>query len=556
MKKSTLTFLLILITVAGAIAQSIDSSFTTNGYLPYGGPLSNNKQNNHIGNNLVRQPDGKIVVAEDFSYVTTDFTLNTYRYNTDGTPDITFGTNGVSSIFCGLETNNRDLVLQPDGKIVVVGATKYCILGVCGALQFIMMRLNTDGSLDTTFGNGGKLITTDVFGTTGLFAQPYRVKIQPDGKFVIGGRGPGGYSFVARLNSNGSNDMTFAINGIYTDTANYLTFRDLVVNSTGDILMLLVKYNSSIGGVSDTNNLNDNYVLKVTSTGVPDNTFATGGRLVFSVSNNDDPISIALRSDQSIVIVGDEQYNNTENYNWNGTGTNGYGYTNKGYVAFVNTNGTMATHIPGGHKSFRIPADSATFFKKIIVLNDNRLFISGRVIRQVSSGNYQEKALLTQIDYNGNYLTDFNTNGYWVFDCGITGLTGWDGRQCGFNDIDVTPSHEAYATGYRNPVGGSTGTCLFLMKLKDVPFGTTTTGIPDKHYSSISLLYPNPVLELFSIASDDYSTYTICNTEGKVISRGNLIKGRNDILLPRSLASGIYFIRDEKTNDVVKFIKD
>lgn len=556
MKRKIVTCLLCFHIAFTSIAQNIDSAFTTNGFLPYGGPLSNDKQNDHGATNTIIQPDGKLVVAENYKGATADLSFYTYRYNHDGTPDVTFGTNGVSAIFCGSESENRDIVLQPDGKIVAVGATEYCILGVCGALQFVMLRIETNGNLDTTFGYGGKLITTDIFGGTGLFALPKTLKMLPDGKFIVGGKGPGGYPFVARLKNNGRPDTTFGINGVYADSVTQTMFEDLAVNNAGEVFALLDKYNYTTGVGSDTNNLYDNYIFKLTASGARDNTFGTAGRLVFSVSNSDHPRSIAVRNNQSIVVVGDENFNNTENYNWNGTGGTGYGFTNKGYIAFINKNGTMASHIPGGFKSIKLPADTSTFFQKVTVLNDNRFAVSGRVIRPIS-GNYQEKAALAQIDSNGNLITEFHTNGYWIFDYGVSGTTGWPGRLCAFNDVDVTAANEVFATGYRNHTAANTGTCLFLLKLKDVPTGSTpTTDITLRSVdNNIVSVYPNPVDDVLSIKVNEHTSYAIYDMGGRRVSTGKLQKGKNEITLPGSAASGVYFLSDDRTGEVVRFIK-
>lgn len=554
MKKRITTLFFCAICAIDAEAQNIDSSFTTNGYLPYGGPLSNNSQNAYGGNNMVRQSDGKLVVAEDYTNGNaTDNYFYTYRYNADGTPDASFGTNGVSAIFCGASSDNRDLQLQPDGKIVITGATEYCILGVCGALQFVTMRLKTNGDLDSTFGHNGKLITVDIFGTTGLFALPKTLKILPDGKFIVGGKGPGGYPFVARLKSNGLPDSTFATNGVYTDSVVRTTFKDLAINNDGDILVLLEKYNYITGTGADTTNLLDNYIFKLKKSGSRDNTFGTSGRLVFSGSNSEHPQSIAVKNNQSIVVVGDEQYNNTENNNWNGTGTNGYGITNKGYIAFVKPNGTMAAYISGSYKSIRIPGDTSTFIQKVVVLNDNRLFVSGKVITVVS-GNYQEKAFLCQIDSLGNYISDFNTHGYWIFDYGVVG-SGWQGKLCAINDIDVTTSNEVYATGYRNHTAGNSGLSLFLIKLKNVVTGNVPTKVSTISNNVIFSLYPNPAGDNLSLESSSTSAYTVYSIDGKIICIGNLEDGRNNIQLPASMNSGIYFIVDNQTKQALKFIK-
>ncbi|MBA3785485.1 MAG: hypothetical protein H0X15_08105, partial [Acidobacteria bacterium] len=97
-------------------------------------------------------------------------------YNTDGTLDTSFGASGkvITSISGGNESA-YGVALQSDGKIVAVGQT-----GSPGT-DFALVRYNTDGSLDNSFGAGGK-VTTD-FGSSEDVA--YGVAIQTDGKIAV-----------------------------------------------------------------------------------------------------------------------------------------------------------------------------------------------------------------------------------------------------------------------------------------------------------------------------------------------------------------------------------
>jgi uncharacterized delta-60 repeat protein len=74
-----------------------------------------------------------------------------FSFSQAGSPDPTFGTNGI--VRTGLASDARAMAIQADGKIVVAGytaGTKY---------NFALVRYNTDGTLDNTFGTGGKVIT-------------------------------------------------------------------------------------------------------------------------------------------------------------------------------------------------------------------------------------------------------------------------------------------------------------------------------------------------------------------------------------------------------------
>src|SRR4030095_2357892 len=99
---------------------------------------------------VVRQPDGKLVVAGSRSLAPAHFLIA--RFDTEGTLDPTYGTGGMVETAAGpgLVTVGEDVLLQPDGKIVVAG---FCIQG--GKALMALARYETDGSLDATFGTGG-----------------------------------------------------------------------------------------------------------------------------------------------------------------------------------------------------------------------------------------------------------------------------------------------------------------------------------------------------------------------------------------------------------------
>lgn len=163
---------------------------------------------------LAIQPDGKIiVVGTTFSVSATDFAIA--RYNSNGSLDPTFGAGGkVTTDFYGQRDTATSVALQSDGKIIVAGSAATAI-----SSDFGLARYNSNGSLDTSFGTGGK-VTTDFFG---LNDSGNGVAIQSDGKIVVAGATrvdgliPVRVDFaLARYNSNGSLDPTFGSSGKVT----------------------------------------------------------------------------------------------------------------------------------------------------------------------------------------------------------------------------------------------------------------------------------------------------------------------------------------------------
>jgi uncharacterized delta-60 repeat protein len=133
------------------------------------------------------------------------YDVTVVRYNLDGTLDTTFGAGGIARAVmpnAGVAGPVSGAALQPDGKIVVTGF-----------VGFIVVRFNSDGTLDSTFGSGGMVtIQPPKTGHTQSYSQAYGLALQSDGKIVVSGY-LGGYAAVVRLNSDGTLDNTFGSGG-------------------------------------------------------------------------------------------------------------------------------------------------------------------------------------------------------------------------------------------------------------------------------------------------------------------------------------------------------
>ncbi len=135
---------------------------------------------------LLVQPDRTIVVAGN---VSGSATMTVTRLKPDGSLDATFGSSGTTAVAFGSLANPLGgAARQPDGKIVIAGYTQ-------DGEDVAVARLGADGSLDATFGAGGKA-TVD-FGTA-TFGNA--VALAPNGRIVVAGQKTGGDDFaVARL---------------------------------------------------------------------------------------------------------------------------------------------------------------------------------------------------------------------------------------------------------------------------------------------------------------------------------------------------------------------
>jgi uncharacterized delta-60 repeat protein len=157
------------------------------------------------------QPDGEIIAVGSAKNPANFYDFAAVRYLANGTIDTSFGTGGkVRTDFGATFDRARSAALQPDGKIVAAGTT---IFNKCCSQDFAVVRYNSDGTLDTTFDSDGKVLID--FGSFDQTA--YRVFLQPDGKIVTVGYPDTESSdsdfLLARCNTDGSLDTTFGVGG-------------------------------------------------------------------------------------------------------------------------------------------------------------------------------------------------------------------------------------------------------------------------------------------------------------------------------------------------------
>ena len=291
--------LFVSIQVAQAADGDLDPTFGTGGML-----MTDINRSTDIANAVAVQADGKLVVVGT-TYNRNDYSNEDFvvvRYNTDGTLDNTFGSRGnVRTDFPGLAAVPSSVVIQSDGKIVVAGGAfpLFTFLG-----NFELVRYNSNGSLDTSFGNGGIVTTTFPQGS-----YAFDVALQPDGKIVAAGTlfvnfDPGEQSdtdfALARYNPDGSPDATFGTGGqVMTD----------FVGMEDDAFSVLIQPDGKIVAVGSANNpatFYDFAAVRYLSNGTIDATFGVGGKVStdFGDQNFDRARSAALQADGRIVAAG------------------------------------------------------------------------------------------------------------------------------------------------------------------------------------------------------------------------------------------------------------
>ena len=197
---------------------------------------------------IALQPNGQILVASGGpardafppSFDTLSVAGLISRYNANGSLDTTFGASGQAA---SVPTASA-IVVQSDGRIVVAGSviSKLILPDDTG---FGLVRYNSNGTLDATFGKRG-LVVTD-FGPTGPIAEPFALAVQPNGAITAGGvAGPAQRAFgatpssfaLARYNSLGQHDTSFGAGGKVTTGfgSNTASICALALQSDGKIV--------------------------------------------------------------------------------------------------------------------------------------------------------------------------------------------------------------------------------------------------------------------------------------------------------------------------------
>ena len=298
---------LVLQNLEDRTVPALDPTFGVDGtqLIDFGSPYSPGD----VGQDVVIQPDGKIVAAgqtlQSLQGYGTGLDFAVARLNTDGSLDTSFNGTGKQTIDFGapLGEYGQSVALQPDGKILVAGYADFGSQG--GGYECVVARLNTDGSLDQTFGIGG--VETVDFQNPDIYwhdsvSSHYSVAAQGD-KIVLAGTCQTlgiGYTFlVARLNNDGSLDTSFGAGG--TQTAAFGSFEsyayDMAVRSDGKIVVGGYTY----GGPS---NSWDFAAARLTSDGALDTSFnGTGQQTIDFGGGYDNAHGVALQGDK-ILLAG------------------------------------------------------------------------------------------------------------------------------------------------------------------------------------------------------------------------------------------------------------
>ena len=260
---------------------SADTTFNGTGYLDlYFGTTQDR------GRCIKLQSDGKIIVAGKSGNLGHNFAMA--RINSNGTLDDTFGIGGkVQTTLLDTQSEVNSIAIQVDGKIILGGATD----NQPYAYDFALIRYNSDGSIDTSFGTNGKVITTL---NTSFSDIVTKIIIQEDGKILAGGFSSREYDSkfaMVRYLPNGAIDTSFGSNGILISNYNSAN-ADSTLQTDGKILM--------VGGFD----LGVFTVLRFYNNGSLDTTFGNNGVVYVLPGTGGYGGKVLIQPDNKIVVCG------------------------------------------------------------------------------------------------------------------------------------------------------------------------------------------------------------------------------------------------------------
>lgn len=273
----------------GVILYDTDGTFlgfSSVGFGPGGG------SNNDFLAASALQPDGKLLVAGS-TFVGNNYDFALARFDADENLDPSFGTNGkvITSIGQSDDVVNA-IALQEDGKIVLAG---HSIVGQI--TNFALARYNADGTPDTLFGTGGKILTPVGLSGIGVATS---IRIQTDGKIIAGGYALHNNNFdfsLVRYNENGSLDSTFGVGG------KVITVVDIGNDGLYD---LTLQPDGKIVAAGFSNVVDSDFALtRYYPNGVLDTSFGQRGKVILPIAQSFDfAYAVALQSDGKIVAAG------------------------------------------------------------------------------------------------------------------------------------------------------------------------------------------------------------------------------------------------------------
>jgi uncharacterized delta-60 repeat protein len=470
---------------AWAVDGDLDTTFGTDGKV-----TTDIGSGTDVANSVVVQSDGKIVVA---GY--SGSSIAVVRYNPDGLLDGSFGADGIETTTVGIESAANSVVLQSDGKILVAGQS-YNVSN----FDFVVVRYNSDGSLDSSFDTDG-IVTTAIGSGTDVASS---VVVQSDGKILVAGYSSiGNFDFVVvRYNADGSLDRSFDSDGIRILDLSGLSdvARSVILQSDGKIV---------VTGQSSNGNDDEFAVVRFNSDGSLDGSFDNDGIEITPIGFSDDvPRSVVLQSDGKIVVAG---------YSNNGSG-------NDFAVVRYNSDGSLdGTFDTDGKQTTPIGSSGAA--NSVVLQSDGKIVAAGNAV----IGGW-DKFAIVRYNPDGSIDSSFGTAG--------TRTTAIGSRSDIAKSVVVQSDGNIVAAGYSNN-GSNDDFAVVRYSVTIISTDANFNSSPWVGVQSIVCPDPNPWTKEQLVFSTNVKPVLVSaeNTVGKTITQSSYVSLKS---------SGVEFDTDSK----------
>jgi uncharacterized delta-60 repeat protein len=352
------------------------------------------------------QQDGKIVTV-GYSSAGTTYLARTDVYGTsDASFAPTVSTSGYYTVPAAIPMYQvSSVVVQSNTAIVMVGST------AATASDFSLVRVKTDGTLDTSFGGTGSVKVA-----VGLGNDFAKAAIQQaDGKLVAVGQSYNTVTknddfSIVRLKANGTLDTSFSDDGkaVFDIASNGNDVATTVVQqSDGKILMAGYSVRSTASVITSYHDLS---LVRLNANGTLDTTFDVDGKLKLDVAgSNDYGTRLAVQTDSKILLAG---YSYNFNYNADGVAAS---KSNDFSVVRLNANGSLDTKFSTDGKAVvDVGSHSNDQLTGMVLLSDGKILLSG-----TSTTGRSTDFALVKLNANGSLDTSFSGDGKALFD--VTG---------------------------------------------------------------------------------------------------------------------------------------
>jgi uncharacterized delta-60 repeat protein len=561
---------------APALAQDgqLDASFGTNGTA-----VTNVAGVGDVGVATALQADHKIIIGGYTTIASTQY-FALVRHLPNGIVDSSFGTNGRA--IAGFSNNTllslTALAVQPDGKIIAAG---YIVNSL-----FALVRFNTNGTIDSSFGTDGRVLTAFA-GQHYIFCNA--MALQSDGYIVTAGN-VGCDIGICRYKPNGVPDSTFGTNGQQVIDAGGCDKANAIAIQPDKKIIIAGGSTTGITGVF--------LLLRITATGVVDSSFGTNGKTLATPRATYNEISsCALQADGKIVAGGTAKYFSTAfalgRYTADGLPDSTFGTNGLTQLQFAGDNYPRSLALQANQKIVfgGWVNDGGTLEIALARFNTNGLLDStfgykGQVLTQNNNGNFgyslviqpDAKIVVGGYTYNASTGNDFAVTRYNASNGVLTAaLVTFTGKMVKPGVVlnwttanEVNSSHflieRSFALQNFVPIGkvasaGNsirqqqytftdaqplTGDNFYRLKLVDkngtftyskvIHFVVTTTPY-------LLSVYPNPTASLANIGGlSAGAKLTVINAQGKTMQQHTATQASYAINL-QQLAAGIYFVR-------------